>query len=45
MALGGLQDERSRSHRAVRALLVALAARTPVVLILDDVHWADEASL
>ena len=45
VALGGLQDERFRAHRAVRSLLVGLAARTPVVLVLDDVHWADEASL
>jgi DNA-binding NarL/FixJ family response regulator len=38
-------DERYRSHRAVRALLERLAARQPVVVALDDVHWADEASL
>ena len=30
--LGGLQDERFRAHRAVRALLVGLAARQPVVV-------------
>ena len=45
VALGGLQDERFRAHRAVRALLLQLAARQPVVLVLDDIHWADEASL
>ena len=38
-------DERYRAHRAARALLEALAARLPVVLALDDLHWADEASL
>src|SRR4051812_42164439 len=41
----GLQDERYRTHRAVRALLEALAQRHPLVLALDDLHWADEASL
>jgi DNA-binding CsgD family transcriptional regulator len=39
-----LPHERYRSHRAVRALLVQLAARKPLVLILDDFHWADAAS-
>jgi DNA-binding CsgD family transcriptional regulator/tetratricopeptide (TPR) repeat protein len=42
---GRLQDERFRTHRAVRALLEAVAASRCVVLALDDVHWADEASL
>ena len=41
----GLQDERYRTHRAVRTLLEALALRRPVVLALDDLHWADDASL
>jgi ATP/maltotriose-dependent transcriptional regulator MalT len=40
-----LQHERYRSHRAVRALLEQLAAVQPLVLVLDDVHWADAASV
>ncbi|HEX8104146.1 MAG TPA: AAA family ATPase [Solirubrobacteraceae bacterium] len=41
---GVLQDERYRSHRAIRTLLEALATK-PLVLMLDDFHWADPASL
>ena len=37
--------ERYRSHRAVRALLEVLARRLPLVLLLDDLHWADSASV
>ena len=40
-----LQDERYRAHRAVRELLERLAATKPLVVILDDVHWADSASI
>ncbi len=40
-----IQDERYRTHRAVRDLLERLAATKPLVLILDDVHWADSASV
>jgi len=40
-ALGG---ERFRAHRALRALLEGLAAGRPLVVALDDVHWADQAS-
>lgn len=40
-----LQHERYRSHRAVRALLAQLAGTTPLVLVLDDFHWADPASV
>ena len=40
-----LQHERYRSHRAVRALLEQLARERPLVLVLDDFHWADSASL
>jgi ATP/maltotriose-dependent transcriptional regulator MalT len=37
--------QRYRTHRAVRALLERLAATKPLVLILDDFHWADPASV
>ncbi len=38
-------DERYRVHRAVRALLEELARPRPLVLLLDDLHWADPASV
>lgn len=51
-ALGGpsredptVERERYWAHRAVRTMLERLATRRPVLLVLDDVHWADEASL
>lgn len=37
--------ERFRSHHAVRELLERLSARRPLLLVLDDLHWADGASL
>ncbi|MGH2957157.1 MAG: ATP-binding protein, partial [Solirubrobacterales bacterium] len=40
-----LQPERYRAHHAVRAMLKQLAQRRPCLLILDDMHWADQASL
>ena len=39
------QDERYRAHRAVRELLEASRSPAPLVLVLDDVHWADAASV
>jgi ATP/maltotriose-dependent transcriptional regulator MalT len=39
------QQERYRSHRAVRALIEILARTTPLMLVLDDFHWADPASV
>ena len=41
----GTQHERYRTHRAVRALLECLAVSRPLVLVLDDLHWADPASV
>ena len=40
-----VHDERYRAHRAVRELLERLATPRPLVLVLDDVHWADPASV
>jgi DNA-binding NarL/FixJ family response regulator/tetratricopeptide (TPR) repeat protein len=42
---GALQHERYRTHRAVRELLELLAATKPLVLVLDDLHWADSGSV
>ena len=39
------QHERYRSHRAMRELLERLAHTRPLVLVLDDFHWADAASI
>ncbi len=38
-------DERYRTHRAVRRLLERLAGGRPLVVVLDDLHWSDEASI
>lgn len=40
----GLAD-RYRFHYAIRQVLERLAGRRPVLLALDDVHWADPASV
>ena len=40
-----LQHERYRAHRAVRVLLEQLAFTRPLVLVLDDLHWADPGSV
>ena len=44
-APAAVADERYRAHRAVRALLELLAAEQPLVLVLDDLHWSDAASI
>lgn len=38
---GDPRGERPRLFAAVAGTLAALAARGPVVLVLDDLHWAD----
>ena len=42
---GAGEDRRYRTHHAVRQLLEVLAAGPPLVLLLDDLHWADSASI
>jgi ATP/maltotriose-dependent transcriptional regulator MalT len=44
-ASGGLLGERYRAHHSVRVLLERLAAKRPIVLVLDDLHWADDAAV
>jgi DNA-binding CsgD family transcriptional regulator len=46
-AAGGAvaRDDRLRHQHAVSRLVEALAADRPVAVVLDDVHWADEASI
>jgi ATP/maltotriose-dependent transcriptional regulator MalT len=47
LADGGGQDMLAARHRLfmrVFELLAGLAARAPLVLVLEDLHWADESS-
>jgi predicted ATPase/DNA-binding CsgD family transcriptional regulator len=40
----GPDQERFRLYEAVAGFLAAIAAQTPLVLILDDLQWADAAT-
>jgi DNA-binding CsgD family transcriptional regulator/tetratricopeptide (TPR) repeat protein len=42
---GAVADERYRAHRAVSRLLGLVAEERPLVLVLDDLHWSDGASV
>ncbi len=44
-ASGGGRDDQQRLFWQVTGFLQALAGRRPVALLLDDLHWADSASL
>ena len=48
-AVGGAFEELARRggqpHEVARALLRELDERAPTVVVLEDVHWADEATL
>jgi DNA-binding SARP family transcriptional activator/class 3 adenylate cyclase len=41
----GAAVERSEAFTAWRGFLEAMAARRPLVLVVEDLHWADEALL
>ncbi|MEU8399390.1 BTAD domain-containing putative transcriptional regulator [Nonomuraea sp. NPDC048892] len=42
---GDPQAARFRRHRAIVSSLAAFAADRPLLLVLDDLHWADEETL
>ena len=42
---GQAKQERIRLFEAVAALLAAASLARPTILVLDDLHWADDASL
>jgi class 3 adenylate cyclase/tetratricopeptide (TPR) repeat protein len=39
------QDDQQRVFRALTGFLQTMAERTPILLLLDDLHWADGSSL
>jgi predicted ATPase len=43
--LAALLDASAKPHEVVAALLRELRARAPAILILEDLHWADDATL
>jgi tetratricopeptide (TPR) repeat protein len=45
VAGGSDQDEQQRVFRAVTSFIEATCAIIPVAILLDDLHWADGASL
>ena len=42
---GELVQREARPHEVAAALLEELARRVPTVVVLEDVHWADEGTL
>jgi class 3 adenylate cyclase/tetratricopeptide (TPR) repeat protein len=44
-ALSAGQDEQEHLFRAVTGFVQAIATELPVAMLLDDLHWADSASL
>ncbi len=44
-AIGEPETERYRLFEAVAGVLAEIAATTPLLLVLDDLHWADRPTL
>jgi DNA-binding CsgD family transcriptional regulator len=44
-ALEPLEDRAAQRHRVFRGLVELLGALGPVVLVVDDLHWADEQTI
>lgn len=44
-AQGALHPEQHRTHAEYAAVLEALAACQPLVVVIDDLHWADTSSI
>ena len=44
-ATADADTERHRLHTAVTDLLVAVSAEAPLLLVLEDMHWADASTL
>jgi DNA-binding SARP family transcriptional activator/class 3 adenylate cyclase len=42
---GSAETERFRMFEAVDRWIVAMATRSPVAFVIDDLHWADQSSL
>src|SRR5438270_3592093 len=43
--LGELVQREARPHEVTAALLRELATRVPTIVVIEDVHWADEGTL
>ncbi len=41
----GMADEQARMHEAIGAAFQGLAATNPTLVVLEDVHWADEDTI
>ncbi len=41
----GRADEQARMHEAIGAAFEALAATTPTLVVLEDVHWTDDDTI